>query len=395
MTTRYVITDSVPLNGGDEALLRALITAIMMRDPTASITVLAKDVGRCQLQCPDLAFDCDPAFFKVNPQDDAARQRIATLFQAADLIISSPGGFLNDFYNIDGRLSSLELAIESGTPVVLFGQSIGPIWKDTSRVAIARTLNNCRAICVRDTQSIECLHECGVDPARIHRTTDVSFLLHHRWPQLFRKRQPGVPTHSIGMCFRRWPLHDHAMHHHIEKNAARLVAKLLSTETERQITFLSTCQGIEGYKDDSKFAESIVGHLSAAQRKRCTIDCQRHNPQELITRFGRFDAFIGMRLHACILAMLGGCPALGVGYESKTRGIFTDLNLADFQFDYDQPLDHWLQQAERFFCRIDEIRLALPAALNSAAACVERSLIHVQPIPNASSISTDSNLEIA
>ena len=102
-----------------------------------------------------------------------------------------------------------------------------------------------------------------------------------------------------------------------------------------------------------------------------------------------------MRLHACILAMLGGCPALGVGYEFKTRGIFTDLNLDDFQFDYDQPLDHWLQQAEQFLCRIEEIRLALPAALNDASARVERSLIHVQPNPDAQSTSTDSNLELA
>lgn len=395
MTTRYVITDSVPLNGGDEALLRTLIGAIMTRDSTASITVLAKDVERCRLQCPDLTFDCDPAFFNASPQDDNAHQRISALFQSAEIIISSPGGFLNDYYRIDGRLQSLELAIESGTPVVLFGQSIGPIWKEESKTALARTLNRCRAICVRDDQSIECLHECGVDSDRIHRTTDVAFLLHHRTPQRSLGRNPGAPTRSIGMCFRRWPLHDHAMHDQIALNAAQLAAQLLDADTDRHITFLSTCQGIEGYKDDSEFAEHIVGQLSAAQRERCTIDSQRHNPQELITRFGRFDALIGMRLHACILAMLGGCPALGVGYEFKTRGIFTDLNLDDFQFDYDQPLDHWLQQAEQFLCRIEEIRLALPAALNDASARVERSLIHVQPNPDAQSTSTDSNLELA
>jgi colanic acid/amylovoran biosynthesis protein len=378
MSTRYLITDSVPLNGGDEAMLRALVESIHARWPEVSITILCKDIERCRTVLPDLEFASDLAF--IAPRDHATYARIRSLYEAADLVISSPGGFLNDYYEIEGRLRGIELAHEAGTPVVLFGQSIGPIWKDRSRDQLSKVLNRCRTICVRDALSLQTLRDCGIEEDRIRRSTDVAFLWRHLAPEPFRNgHEHGAPARLIGLSLRLWPLHDPGMHEHIVDSAAKLVTSLLEADPKRRVNFLSTCQGTEGYKDDSLVAIRVLERLDQLLRDRCSIDRARHSTRELIRRLGRHDAFIGMRLHACLLAMLGGCPAFGLGYETKTREIFTDLGFASNQIDFEADSTQWIMRTAEFLDHLDQARLALPGALDRAAARVDKSLRLLDP----------------
>ena len=83
------------------------------------------------------------------------------------------------------------------------------------------------------------------------------------------------------------------------------------------------------------------------------------------------DAYIGMRLHGAILAMLGGTPAMAIAYEEKTPGIYASLGLEAFQVDHRHSERHWVACAENFIRRIDEIHLKLPAVLDAAAEKLE------------------------
>lgn len=395
-----LITNSVPLNGGDEALLRATVESLYLRYPAAKITVLcSKNLELCKTQAPDLNLDFDLEIAPGNqinrPQrvkrklarllrqslgqsiasklidvvlEPKGRQQIIELYRTADIVISSPGGFLHDFYSITDRLYGLELAIDLGKPVIIFAQSVGPFWKPESIKRAANVLNRVSAICVRDEISAKYLLDIGVCPEQITVTADAAFLWHNIAPDLF---SPSLgPVKKVGLCFRIWPLND-------TKNATKTVEKAvelcksLLKDPDVSLVFISTCQGIEGYVDDSEISLEIVALLPDEFQNRCEIDRDRYAPRALIKRLSSFDAFISMRLHGCILAMLGGTPAMGLGYEDKTEQVFKQLDLEKYQVKFDADLAEWLDCEERFINNADSILSVLPQSIrnNCQTAC--------------------------
>lgn len=412
----FLITNSVPLNGGDEALLRATIEGLQWRWPGSYVSVLCHDPELCRRQLPDINFDADleTAFWpkpskpglpgKVRDaclwryaqwrgekylaigvdkmMSSACSQSILARYITADVVLSSPGGFLHDHYPINNRLDGLEVALRLGKPVILLAQSVGPFWKPESKRRVPEVFNRLAAICVRDGVSVKHLLDCGVDTTKIHQTADMAFLWHRLAPELFQPK-PG-PTRKIALCFRVWPLNDAASAAATLEKAERLCRELLE-EPERELVFLSTCQGIPGYIDDSELALQLVAKLPAALRPRCTVDRERRPLRALIAAFGACDAYIGMRMHGCILAMLAGTPALGLGYESKTAEIYKQLDLMEYQIPFDADAAEWSRAAGQFLTNVDKIRGLLPEALDRLACRAEKNLeVVAQWLPRAS-----------
>jgi colanic acid/amylovoran biosynthesis protein len=359
---RLLITDTVPLNGGDEALLRATIGALRRRFAHARIDVLCKDVQRCRALLPDLRLASDLMFAR----DDDEREAAVEMYRMADVVISAPGGFLSDYYAMEGRLTAMETALDMGKPVMIFAQSIGPLDKPESRRRVGEVLGRCAAVALRDARSRELLADCGVDPGLLHVTADAAFLWRMLDPGLLRRRV-DARVRTIGMCFRPWPLRGDEEHARLAEKAAALTRQLLESDANRRLRFLSTCQGVEGYKDDSDFAKRIVGLLPGVLRGRCDIDAARYGPTRLIGELARIDAMISMRLHGCLLAMLGGCAAMGVGYECKTREVFRQLGFERYTVEQHEPAERWIETVEAFFSEIGAVRASLPGALDVAA----------------------------
>lgn len=398
---KFLITNSVPLNGGDEALLRAVVESLQARWPRSEITVLVSDPGRGRAQCPDLHFAPDldvAAKFAWAPLQKILRftqrfkktillrfahqaaewlaekegqRRPLKFYRESTVVLSAPGGFFHDFYPIEGRLRGLEAALRFGKPVILFAQSLGPFWKKKSKKRISEVLNRVSRICIRESLSREHLLKCGVAAGQIEETGDAAFLWHTLAPELFTMKTG--PVRTIGMCFRGWPLGDDSSARTIVAKGTRLCEEILATEN-RRLLFLSTCQGIPNYVDDSILALEIVGGLSAGLRERCVVDRKRYAPRELIPALGQADAFIGMRLHACLLAMLGGTPAMGLGYEDKTPGIFKQLGLEAYQLGFEEEASAWIDRTRIFLNDLEAIRSALPGALAYACAKARKNI---------------------
>src|SRR5216684_107401 len=199
---KILITNSVPLNGGDEALLQATVESLRARWPQSQIAVLCKDVEQARPRFTELALEPDLEFVKSSSQ----RDRVSNLYREADLVLSAPGGFLNDYYPLAQRLRGFELANALGKPVVLFAQSIGPFWKEESIRRIREVLNRVSLISVRDTASKQHLVDCGVAGTNIRETADAAFLWRHLAPGLHH--QKNGPVRSIALSFRMWPLGD-------------------------------------------------------------------------------------------------------------------------------------------------------------------------------------------
>ena len=355
-----LITNSVPLNGGDEALLRAVIGSLQRRWPNSEISVLCKQWELGQKFLPDLNLAPDLEFAK----NAAEREQVSRLYRQADIVLSAPGGFLNDFYGVEDRLRGLEVALSLRKPVVLLAQSIGPFWKNRSRQRVCEVLKRISYACVRDQVSKECLLDIGIPASKIVQTTDAAFLWRTLEPDLFQKRVG--PIRTIGLSFRVWPLEDSQAFKEVARKAETLCKFLLADQT-RNLVFLSTCQGVPGYVDDSLIALEVVKRLAPELQTRCRIDRERREPQQLIMAMQQFDAFIGMRLHGCLLAMLAGTPALGLGYEQKTEEIFRQLELERYQTPFHKGADEWLRHAKQFLSEIEIIVDRLPSALDRLA----------------------------
>jgi polysaccharide pyruvyl transferase WcaK-like protein len=386
----FLITNSVPLNGGDEALLRALVTALICRWPNSEVTVLCKDLELCRKQLPDLRLASDLEFAKT----EESRRSTLACYRAADVVLSAPGGFLHDHYSIEERLQGFEIALRLSKPLILIGQSIGPFWKRKSIKRVRQVLNRASCICVRDQISGRHLAQCGVDSSRIRITTDVAFLWHRIAPELFNPKRESN-TRLIGLSFRVWPLGDQVVQQQTIAKAEQLCRHILCG-SDKRILFLSTCQGIPGYVDDSQMALQIRDRLPENLRLRCDIDRARYGPVELMQALGRCDAFIGMRLHACILAMLAGVPAMGLGYEDKTEEIFRQMGLESYQIPFNSDVQSWIGKAEYFLSNVSGISNQLAKKLDERCMAaqenmtpIEEQLSKIPPAPAMTGLTTE------
>ncbi len=375
---RVLIIQSVPLNGGDEALLRGLLGALDRQFLGVRPTVLCKDLARARELLPDLDLDTDLEFCTPeNGYTPTDRARVINRFEQADLIISSPGGFLHDLYDIGPRLDTLKVAVGFGKPVVLLGQSVGPFFKPETVHELAQLLPRMKAIFLRDAASLAHLHEAGIPTNNVHTTGDVAFVFRTLAPELFRPRLG--PIHRIGLGIRAWPLKDTQAREVTIEKASVLAHWLLDQNPATRIEFTSTCQGVSGYHDDSLLSIAAAERLPEHLQHRVSVDRARRDPEALITYLGSLDAYIGMRLHGCILAMLGGTPAMGLAYETKTPEIFTQMGLTDDQIDHRAPADCWIDAAREFLAHAADRHQQLPARLDRMALLAQRNFDLLRP----------------
>jgi polysaccharide pyruvyl transferase WcaK-like protein/2-polyprenyl-3-methyl-5-hydroxy-6-metoxy-1,4-benzoquinol methylase len=369
---KFLITNSVPLNGGDEALLRALVAALVRRWPNSEVTVLCKDLPLCRKQLPDLHLASDLEFADT----EESRRNTLECYRAADIVLSAPGGFLHDHYPIQERLQGFETALRLSKPLILIGQSIGPFWKHASIKRVRQVLNKASCICLRDQISSRHLAKCGVNPSKIRITADAAFLWHRISPELFQPKKESN-TRLVGLSFRVWPLGDEIGLQHTIDKGEQLCRHILA-DSDKRILFLSTCQGVPGYVDDSQVALQIFHRLPDNLQLRCDIDRARYGPVELMKTLGQCDAFIGMRLHACILAMLAGVPAMGLGYEDKTEEIFRQMDLEPFQIPFTSDAQRWIEKADYFLANVNNIKAQLPKALDERCTAAQENITAVE-----------------
>lgn len=392
---KILITNSVPLNGGDEALLRATIESLKLKFPGAEIKVLCLQLALCRKYLPDIDFDFSLESMKYNENSYSYRirlllkklkvnwtscislmfatddeKRVVSHYRNADLVISSPGGFLHDYYPVEQRLDGLEMVVNMGKKVVILAQSVGPFWQKESKRRVRKLFDKFYKIYLRDSISRQYLIDIGLPLDNVSVTADAAFLWRKLKPELFVKKSGEFLI--IAVCFREWN-YAKSDRDAVLDNAVRLCIHILK-KRDRHIRFLSTCQGIDGYVDDSIIAAKIVQKLPDDLKAKCTINKHKYSPPELIKEYSKCDAFIGMRLHGAILSMLGGTPAMGLGYEDKTKGIFEQLGLECYQVNADANYELWIQCFERFVNDAEDIRRRLPSILDNIAKEAEKSL---------------------
>lgn len=381
---RILITNAVPLNGGDEALLIATILGIRTKVPDARFTVLCNDATNVKkyINYADIDWDWEyslrdtdlslkkKVFLKVRHLlnnlgitycssistllSSQNEKRIIQLYDNADYIVSSAGGYIHDIYDYEWRMQAYSLALRLNKKLIFFGQSIGPFVGKNKKQhrKLLKILASSEHIYLREHISKEHLKSIGYNCNNVTVSTDIAFTLYEHYQHLFKPEKKR--DKKIVVSFREWNYE--SSKDVIIGQAAQIVTHLIDKGFE--VSSVSTCQGLDCYTyDDSVIAMLIKEKLPIHARDRFIIDNHKYPVDKLISIYSEFNAYIGMRLHGAILAMLGGTPAFNLGYEDKTAGIYQDCGILEFQSNFKEDIHLILSRIDYFLESLASIKL--------------------------------------
>lgn len=380
--TNIVIINAVPINGGDEALLEATLLGLQNEFDAPSISVLCNNPPMYKNYFPSLDLDWDWEFvFLKNPDHENAflfksktfirkvlkkvigisyesavsrllasssEKRVFKKLANATKVVMSAGGYIHDFYGYNKRLKTLRFIHDYvKVPYYIFSQSVGPFWNESSYKNLNIAFQQAKYILLRESYSLQHIQKIGYQGDNISVTNDVAFYLKE---SLGKKANLKKVLKKIAVNFREWKYKDDSKAN-LDK-AISLCKKLI--KEGYTISFISTCQGVAGYVDDSKFAKKVVQSLSIEEQQQCTIYTEKFSLKGIIDILSQQDAYIGMRLHGAIISLLAGIPALNIAYEDKTLGIFNSLGIADYCFYYNEDISVWNTKVDIFIANYND-----------------------------------------
>ncbi|MCD4784709.1 MAG: polysaccharide pyruvyl transferase family protein [Candidatus Eremiobacteraeota bacterium] len=376
MKDKFLITNSVALNGGDAAILLSMIESIKREfGEDVDIKVQAKKHEACRRYYPEvdfipaleerekgrnlfekiflrlkysrlLLYAAMERFLKIRVSlllTDMERE-ITGSFRDNNVVISCGGGFLNDYYPLYKRTVGFILARLYGCKTVIYAQSVGPFWRYISKLQARWILENASLVILRDEKSYDILrNRLNIKNENTHITADEAHLLPSVDPgktpvSSIKKEFPGKLL--VGISIRRWEFGDIPDEMERQRkvslyiSAVKEICTHLVDKYNTHIVFISTCQGRpEYFIDDSKFAAGVIKDLPREARDNITVTSDAYDPRKLKKIMENFDLFVGMRMHTIILAMCAGVPCVGLGYEFKTEELFKQVGLPEYAVD--------------------------------------------------------------
>lgn len=233
---------------------------------------------------------------------------------------------MNSFYGFSHKLAVFRLAKKMGKKTAIYAQSFGPL-DGKGEVDLKNASEYVDVLMARDNRSMETLEELGLNKLAI-RSNDAAFLL----PANSAQHQSGKVAFSV----RDWKFD--------ARNQAKYEALVIAMVEELAqkgftITFLSTCQGIEGYVNDSATAGRICKNMSEDIRAKVEVDASYYSLDQLRKKLSEFELVVGTRLHMCILSLMSGVPAFNISYEFKGKELYDYIGWSEWSVDYNEKAE--------------------------------------------------------
>ena len=156
-------------------------------------------------------------------------------------------------------------------------------------------------------------------------------------------------------------------------DSIRNIVSILVREQGKEVTFLSTCQGVPEYAhDDSKAAQAIVSELDPDIASHVTIDTSFHTPEQLMALVKGFDFVVATRMHMMIMSLCVGTPVLPIAYEFKTKEVAKRIGVSDVLLDIDTvTAEEAREKLDSFTQNLDHYRrTSLKAVLDEHASAM-------------------------
>jgi len=287
-------------------------------------------------------------------------------YSCADLIVSTGGTYLVEKYSLDSRIFDFKLSLLMQKPLVLYTQSLGPFNKFANQKALRPIFNQASLVLLRDQASLQHLQDLGVNGSNTYVSADVVFALQNRGALSENyHEQTRTSRLKVIISVRYWRLFSNVSSEvGMQKYQKALCAltQFLVEEHQAEITYLSTCQGITEYwTDDSRFATEVFNLLPDSIQKYVCVNREFHTPQVLLDLLSACDIVIATRMHMCILSLVAGNHVLPIAYEFKTKELFKRLGMGEWVQDIETIDEHSLvASAQKFLSALPEIKQRLP-----------------------------------
>ena len=284
-------------NGGDEAMLAAMLEVLREFDGDLNFTVISMN----------------PEYTKRRHHVDAVAWlnvwAIIKKILSADLLISGGGSLLQ---NVTSRrslyyyLGIIFLAKFFGRKVMLYAQGIGPIRGTLAHKLMNWIVNRVNLITVRDKGSLEELRRLNITRPKIFCTADPVLAIKpvslDAGKKILSKYSLNEEKKFVGISVRKWMDWGSCRH-----ELAQAFDKLVE-EKNAEIIFLPM-----------QFPEDIKAAKSTAElmKKNCVVLEDEFSTSEILSLVGCMDILISIRLHALIFAGVMNVPMLGISYDPK------------------------------------------------------------------------------
>ena len=353
---RILITNAYAVNNGDMALVVALLQALQNKGYDVSIaTFHYKFLKSKYPQLPllrellDYKLPINATFFKrfflkLN-------YFVNNNYKNFDIYIGSPGGYMNSYYGLKKCLLPLVAAKKSNKKTAVYSQSIGPLnQRDTN--LLSEFGKSSDMFLVRDNYSRICA-ETALPSSKILQTKDAAFLLKPR-------KSAANNSKLVAISVRSWKHDNRNMNLYYEMMQS-ISEKVL--EKGFDIEFISTCQGVENYVDDSKTAliiqESLIKKNQSFQN-RVNVDSKFYNFFELMEILNsKYTFVVGTRLHMCILSLINGTPAFNISYEIKGKYCYEYIGYQDYTVDFNETTEEASTKFDTFLNDVSDMKNSL------------------------------------
>ena len=343
---RILLTNSYAVNNGDAALVIALYEQLTARNYQVTIATFYHDFLKTKYpNLPLIRELLDYNFLKGGTFVKRVFLKINFFFNKAyqnhDIFIGSPGGYMNSYYGLKRCLLPLVHAKKRSKKTAVYSQSIGPL-NQRDKGLLTEYSKSIDIILVRDDYSQNCISSIQCY-SKVFQTKDAAFLLTPR----ISKTKSDCKT--VAVSVREWK-HDNRDMQGFFKMMLSFCEVVLKKGFN--IEFISTCQGVENYRDDSKVADIIKDLILAkypSYTERITVDATYHTYYELIELLNTKYCFtIGTRLHMCILSLINGTPAFNISYEVKGIECYKYLGLEKYSVDFNESNETALEKFNSF-----------------------------------------------
>ena len=247
-------------------------------------------------------------------------------YRDADVLVDLSGDTLTEDYGIKCVMSHLMpifTALCLQRPVVLYAQTIGPF--GVTRPLAKFALKRVTLITAREELSFDYVRSMGIAEPSLHLTADVAFLLDPAEPErvdtiLAAEGVSEADAPLVGITVSRLLGHRFRPDdpHQFETLIAT-VADYLIESKGATVVLLSHVLGLGEKRDDRIMAGRVYEKIKHKAKTRLLAGDYR--PEELKGVIGRFQLFLGLRMHANIAALAMGVPTLAIAYSRKTLGI--------------------------------------------------------------------------
>ena len=257
----------------------------------------------------------------------------------SDLVISSPGGFLQDYAVFSSLLPNLCLVLSAEIlrkPIVIYAQSIGPFRNRLLRILCRFILNRVDIIILREEISRRYLKEAGINRPRVFVTADATFSIEppHYNKDLLRQKllkafQDEVGDVMIGITVLGGYFLNRKRHDLLKRYVRSLVSCIDSIVNELNANIIFVPQVVAR-------SEIMMMHMIKRlieNKKRVFIINEDLSPEDVMKIIGCMDILIGTRMHSNIFALIMNVPPVAIAYEHKTYGIMEMLGLENWILD--------------------------------------------------------------